>query len=114
MMTNHQDLKPNSIAKRFKFNNCDRRPEESIAEYIAEMRQLVEHCNYRTIFQDMLQDWLACGFKHESIQQHLLSEGDTLTLKLAIDIAQAMESVIKQSLMIKSTKGVEDHTKRTI
>ena len=31
-----------------------------------------------------------------SIQHRLLSEGDTLTLEKTIDIAQAMESAIKQ------------------
>ena len=62
-MANHQDPKPNSIAKRFKFNNRDRKPEESIAEYIAELRQLAEHCNYGTILQDMLRDRLVCGLK---------------------------------------------------
>ena len=109
MMTNHQDPKPNSIAKIFKFNNRDRKPEESIAEYIAEPRQLAEHCNYGTILQYMLRDQLVCRLKHERIQQRLLSEGDTLTIEKAIDVAQAMESAIKQSLLIRSTQGMEEH-----
>ena len=50
MMTNHQDPKPNSIAGRFKLNNRDRKLEESIAEYTAELRRLTEHCNYDMIF----------------------------------------------------------------
>ena len=37
MMTNHQDPKPNPIAERLKFNNQDRKPEESIAEYIPQL-----------------------------------------------------------------------------
>ena len=37
IMTNHQDPKPNSIPKIFKFNNHDQKLEESIAEYIAEL-----------------------------------------------------------------------------
>ena len=47
--------------------------------------------------------------KHEPIQQRLLSEGDTLTLEKAIDIAQTIKPVIKQSSLIRSTQGVEDH-----
>ena len=54
MMVNHQDPKPNSMAERFKFNNRDRKPEKSIAEYISELRQLAEH--YGTILQDVLRD----------------------------------------------------------
>ena len=64
----HQDAKPDSIAENFKFINRDRKPEESIAEYFAELRLLAEHCNYDTIFQDMLRDQLICGVKHESIR----------------------------------------------
>ena len=95
-MTNHQDPKPNSIAERLKFNNHDGKLEESIAEYIAELSQLAEHCNYGSILQDMLQDRLVCGLKQKCIQQRLLNEGDSLTLEKAID----MESAIKQSSLI--------------
>ena len=54
MVRNHQHPRPNSIAKRFKFNNCHRKPEELIAEYITGLRQLAEHSNYGAILQDML------------------------------------------------------------
>ena len=111
-MANHQDPKPNSIAERFKFNNRDRKPEKSVAEYIAELRRLAKHCNYVMILLEMLdilQDQLDCGLKHERIQQCLPSEGDTLKLEKAIDTAQAMESAIKQLWLIRSTQGVKEH-----
>ena len=85
-MTNHQDSNLNPIAKRFKFNNRDRKPEESKAEYIAELRQLAEHCEYGTILQDIPRYRLVCGLKHERIKQRLLSKVDTLTLEKGIDI----------------------------
>ena len=109
MMANHQDPKPNSRAERFKFNNCDQKPGESITEYIAKLRRLTEHCNYSTILQNMQRDRLFCGLKHERIQQRLLTKGDTLALEKVTDIVQAMESVIKQSPLIRSTQGVEEH-----
>ena len=85
------------------------KPEELIAEYITGLRRLAEHSNYGTILQDMLWDGLVCGLKHEHIQQRLLSEGGTLTLEEAVDIAEAMESAIKQSSLIRSTQGIEEH-----
>ena len=54
MMKNHHNPKPNSIAERFKFNNRDQKPEDSIAEYIVELRRYAEKCNYVMISQDML------------------------------------------------------------
>ena len=71
-MANHQDPKPNSIAEIFKFNNRDRKPEESIAEYIAGFTRAVEHCNYGTILQDMLGDRLVCGLKHTAYSSFYL------------------------------------------
>ena len=107
MMTNHQDPKPNSIAEIFRFNIGDQKLEESIAEYIVELRRLAEHCNHGKILHGMLRDRSVCRLKNDR-RQHLLSEGNTLTLEKAIDIAQAMESGIKQSSLILSTQGVEE------
>ena len=54
----------------------------------------------------MLLDQLVCGLK-QCIRLHLLSQCKTLTLE--IDIAQTMESAIKQSSLKISTQGVEEH-----
>ena len=45
----------------------------------------------------MLRYRLVYGIKHERIQQHLLNEGDSLTLQRALDIAHSMESAIHPS-----------------
>ena len=50
----------------------------------------------------MLRCWLVCGIKHEHIQQHLLSEGDSLKLQQVLDIAHSMESAIHQASMMRS------------
>ena len=102
--------KPNPIAERFRFNTRDRQPEESVANYVAELRRLTEHCEYGISLNDMLRDRLVCGIKHDRIQQCLLSEGAELTLEKALQIAQSMESAIKQSTGIQNyqhhTEGV--------
>ena len=50
----------------------------------------------------MLRCCLVCGIKHEHIQQHLLNEGDSLTLQQVLDIAHSMESAIHQASMMRS------------
>ena len=40
----HHDPKPSVIVQRFRFNSRNRRTGESVATYIAELRQLSEHC----------------------------------------------------------------------
>ena len=49
----------------------------------------------------MLRDRLVCGIKHERIQQRLLSEGYSLTLQRALEIAHSMESAIHQASMMR-------------
>ena len=65
--------------------------EESIAEYISELRQFAR--NYGIILQDMIRDRLSYGLKHEHIQQCLHSEGDASTLEKVIDIVQPIDVV---------------------
>ena len=78
LLKEHQTPKANKIAERFKFNMRDRKDGESLSVYLAELRHLTEHCDYRDQLEDMLRDRLVCGIKHERIQQRLLSEGDSI------------------------------------
>ena len=49
LMKNRLSTKPNPIAERFRFNTRDRQPEESVANYVMELRRLTEHCEYGMI-----------------------------------------------------------------
>ena len=74
LMKNHLYLASNAIAEWFKFSTHDRHASESVAEYVAILRRLSEHCNYRDTLNDMLRDRIVCGIKDVRIQQRLLSE----------------------------------------
>ena len=102
LLKEHETPKPNKIAERFKFNMRDRKDGESLSQYLAELRRLTEHCDYGDQLENMLRDRLVCGIKHERIQQRLLSEGDSLTLQRALDIAHSMESAIHQASLMGS------------
>ena len=56
------------------------------------MRRLTEYCDYGMNLEHMLHERLVFGIQHERIQQQLLSEGDSLTLKKALDIATVISS----------------------
>ena len=86
LVKNHYDPKPSSIVQRHKFNTRTRAPGESIAAYVAALREIAEHCNYKESLNDMLRDRLVCGVNHEKIQQKLMSEKD-LTYATALEIA---------------------------
>ena len=48
------------IVQRFQFNSRSQKDGESIAEFVADLRRISEHCNYKNTLDDMLRDWLVC------------------------------------------------------
>ncbi|KAI4895675.1 hypothetical protein NFI96_020671 [Prochilodus magdalenae] len=90
----HFNPKPSEIVQRFKFNSRVRRPGETVADYVAELRKLAQHCNYGEALTQMLRDRLVCGVGDDSIQRRLLAEVE-LTFEKALKISQAMESANK-------------------
>ena len=97
MLKDHLNPKPNTIAERFKFNSRVRKTNETISQFLAELRKLTEHCAYGTTIDEMIRDRLVCGVGDKKIQQKLLSEGADLTLDRAAKIAIAMETAGKDS-----------------
>ena len=103
----HLDPKPITIAERFKFHRRNQREGESIAQYIAKLRKLSEHCDFREYLDQALRNRLVCGLRSEATQKRLLAEKD-LTLATAQEIAVGMEAAAKQASELQvSRKGLE-------
>ena len=75
----HFSPTPLVIAERYHFYRQDQRPEESVAEYMAELRRLSTHCKFADFQDDALRDRLVCGLRSETTQKRLLAEAE-LTL----------------------------------
>eukprot|EP00731_Ephydatia_muelleri_P025536 Em0017g619a len=99
----HYDPKPLVIAERFRFYRRDQTAEESISEFLVELRRLAAHCEFGQFLDEALRDRLVCGLRNDAIQKRLLSEAD-VTLAKAVQIASSMESAEKQSLQLNVTK----------
>lgn len=65
----HFNPKPSEIVQRFKFDSRVRKPTESVAEYVAELRKLAQDCNYGQTLPPMLRDRLVCGVSDDRIQR---------------------------------------------
>ena len=101
LVKKHYNRRPSAITQRFKFNSRVRQPGETVAEYVAELRKLSEHCDFKDTLEDMLRDRLVWGIADPRIQHRLLAE-DKLTFMKAQELAQAMELATKK---IKETQG---------
>ena len=96
----HLNPKPLVIAERFKFHCRYQKEEESIAQYIAELRKLAEHCDFKEYLQVAIRDRLDCGIQNKATQIRLLAEAD-LTLQRAQEIAQGMEAASKEAVELQ-------------
>ena len=90
IVKNHLNSRPSSIVYRGKFNCRFRKQGETIRQYVAELRSLSEHCDFRDQLEEMLRDRLVCGVNDERIQRRLLAER-RLDFKKALELATAME-----------------------
>lgn len=89
-LENHYSPKPSVIVERFKFHSRSRLERENVAEFVAGLRRLSEHCQFGTTLEDMLRDRLVCGISDDRIQRRLLAERE-LTFEKAVEIATATE-----------------------
>ena len=58
LLTEHYQPKPSRVVQHYLFNSCVRKPGESVATYIAELKRLSEHCEFAGTLEDMLCDRL--------------------------------------------------------
>ncbi len=97
LLRNYYNPTPSEIVQRFKFNSRNRQPNETVADYVAVLRELAQHCNYGDKLQETLRDRLVCGIEADGIQHRLLAEAE-LTFEKALKLAQAIETANKDVL----------------
>ena len=107
----HFDPKPIVVAERFRFYQRSQRTDESIADFIADLRCLSISCDFGEFLDQALRDRFVCGVRSESLQKKLLTEAD-LTIKRALEIALGMESADKSARDLKH--GGSDSTPRPV
>ena len=73
-LSQHYDPVPSSIVQRYKFYNRAREEGESIADFVASLREITKYCDYRDTLNMMLRDRLVCGVNHQAIQKRLLGD----------------------------------------
>ena len=67
-LENHFSPKPSVIVERFKFHSRSGLEGENVAEFVAGLRRLSEHCKSGTTLEDMLRDRLVCGISDDHFQ----------------------------------------------
>ena len=109
LVQNHLQPLPSVIVQRFNFHSRSRHQEETISQFMAELRKLAEHCEFGDSLNEMLRDRLVCGINDHQIQRRLLSE-PKLSFSQALQIAQAAETAHRNTKELE--KSAEVHALR--
>ena len=108
-LAEHFTPAPSKIVECFKFHTRFRKPGESVAAFVLELRSIAKSCNFGDTLKTMLRDHIVCGINDAVIQCRLLSE-KALTFKTALELAQSMESAAKNLKELSdSSKRVSTH-----
>jgi len=73
LLTEHYQPKPSKVVQRYLFNSRVCKQGESVATYIAELKQLSMHCEFGGTLEDILCERLVCGINDNHIQHRLLT-----------------------------------------
>jgi transposase InsO family protein len=103
ILKNHYAPTPSVSVQRYKFYSRNKRKDESVAEFVSELRKLAENCQFGETLEDMLRDRLVCGINDDSVQRRLFIEKD-LNFAKALSIAQSQEAAIRN---ISTLQGKE-------
>ena len=94
-LSGHFEPKPIVIAERYHCHKRDQAAGESVSQFIAELRRLARHCEFKTFLDEALRDRFVCGLHAKATQNRLLTEKN-LTLTKALEIAVGMEAAAKE------------------
>ena len=78
---------PLVIVERFRFHSRVRKPGESVATFVSELRCLSQFCGFGETLEDMTRDHLVCGINDDSLQKRLLAEPDLIDLLIGCGFA---------------------------
>ena len=84
---------------RYMFNSRNQHEGENIELYIRELRKLAINCEYDKLKDSLIRDRIVCGVRDNDLRKKMLQQ-TSLDLTLAIEMAKAHESSMKQSEML--------------
>lgn len=93
------------IAECFKFFKRSQRTGEPLQEYVVELKQIAQHCEFGPFQDKALLIQFVCGIGDEKIQNRLLNDTELKSLDKAIAIASAMEMTNKSLVVMKQTES---------
>lgn len=103
MLSNYMNPKPNHITERYKFKERKQASNESIMQFVTNLKKMTEYYEFGTSLDDCLRDQMIWGVKDNNIKKRLLSE-NKLTFKKCVELSVALESANRDVIKLDSEK----------
>ena len=81
----------NTVFSRYKFQERKQQQGETFETFVTDLRNLAKDCSYDKP-SEMVRDRIVAGILSQDIREKLLTEGDTLTMDKATDLAVTYET----------------------
>ncbi|UYV65830.1 K02A2.6-like [Cordylochernes scorpioides] len=110
----HLEPKKKIIPQRCLFLKQTQRENESVSEYLRELKHLASNCSFGEMLEMMLRDRFVAGLTSESLQKRLLQEDDEVKLERVFALAVSYELAEKDAkeLHEKEVARVTSHIER--
>ncbi len=96
LVKEHQQPTPSFIVQCYNFHTRVQQLNESISDFVAQLRKLSEHCRFGDQLDEMLRDRLVCGYRNKQLQCKLLTESE-LSYDKAFKLARAAETAQQEA-----------------
>ncbi|PIK54155.1 hypothetical protein BSL78_08940 [Apostichopus japonicus] len=97
----------NIVAERYRFRQRSQRHDETIDQFVTALRQLVVHCEFGDLQQEMLRDQIVEKCLNNRLRERLLLE-PKLTLNKTLEISRQIEGAMRESKAI--SEGASGYT----
>ncbi|XP_063391013.1 uncharacterized protein LOC134676552 [Cydia fagiglandana] len=111
-MQDHVEPKPSFMAERYRFRLRRQGEEESVAQYLTELKKLSKHCEFDTSLEDNLRDQFTCGLKNDTIKQRLFAEKNIYYSK-AVSLALSLEAAERDAATVERPSASESNVARS-
>ncbi len=98
--------KQNVTIQRYRFNTRVQGRQETIDQYLTELRLIAKNCSFGDLESQLVRDRLVCGTNSEEVRKRLLSVED-LSLDKAVSICRAHEETKKNAQYFNDGAAIE-------
>ncbi|KAL1236269.1 Uncharacterized protein TPS_07687 [Trichinella pseudospiralis] len=107
VLEEHFSRRPSEIAKRNAFYKRNQKIGESISDFVADLRRLVQGCNFSDL-EIMLRDRLGIGLRDEELQLRLFSRKN-LTFESALEEALSAEAAAQHTREVRASDNTSSN-----